>query len=392
MSEMVRLIDITGKAISGEWGNDDETGNGIPVLRTTNFTNDGSINYSSVVTRNIKKKYFADKYLQNGDIIIEKSGGSDKQPVGRVVYFDGEKNKYLFNNFTGLLRVIDKSVCYPKYLFYCLFNNYRKGGTLSFQNKTTGLHNLKTDDFVRSFTFPLPPLPEQRHIAAVLDKVSELIALRKRQLDLLDEMVKARFVEMFGDPVRNEKGFSMIALSDLGSLDRGRSKHRPRNDPKLLNGPYPLIQTGEVTSAGLYINEYHNTYSELGLQQSKMWKAGTLCITIAANIAQTSILSFDACFPDSVVGFIPSSDVTSLYIHFWFSFFQKILEEQAPQVAQKNINLKILSELMVMVPPIELQNQFADFVQQVDKSKAAVQQGLDRLNLLKSALMQEYFG
>ena len=283
---------------------------------------------------------------------------------------------------------VDYKKIETKYLWYYLnYNNeeLKAKGTGS----TFKAINRKA---LEETEIPLPPLPEQRRIAAVLDKVSELIALRKRQLDLLDEMVKARFVEMFGDPVRNEKGFSMIALSDLGSLDRGRSKHRPRNDPKLLNGPYPLIQTGEVTSAGLYINEYHNTYSELGLQQSKMWKAGTLCITIAANIAQTSILSFDACFPDSVVGFIPSSDVTSLYIHFWFSFFQKILEEQAPQVAQKNINLKILSELMVMVPPIELQNQFADFVQQVDKSKAAVQQGLDRLNLLKSALMQEYFG
>lgn len=107
-------------------------------------------------------------------------------------------------------------------------------------------------------------------------------------------------------------------------MDRGRSQHRPRNDPKLLNGPYPLIQTGEVASAGLYITKYKNTYSELGLRQSKMWSAGTLCITIAANIAQTAILTFDACFPDSVVGFLPNDSINAIYMHYWFGFFQKI--------------------------------------------------------------------
>lgn len=174
---------------------------------------------------------------------------------------------------------------------------------------------------------------------------------------------------MFGDPVYNTLKLPTKPLSELGSLDRGRSKHRPRNDPRLLGGPYPLIQTGEVSNAGLYITGYQNTYSELGLKQSKMWKAGTLCITIAANIAQTAILTFDACFPDSVVGFIPTDEINIIYMHYWFSFFQKILDEQAPQVAQKNINLKILSELQVAIPSTEEQSDFAAFVEQVDKSK-----------------------
>ena len=202
-----------------------------------------------------------------------------------------------------------------------------------------------------------------------MDKINEIIADRQLQLDLIDQAVKSRFIELFGDPVYNNSGLPTKKLRELGSLDRGRSQHRPRNDSKLLNGPYPLIQTGEVASAGLFITEYKNTYSELGLQQSKMWKAGTLCITIAANIAQTAILSFDACFPDSVVGFVPSDEVSAIYMHYWFGFFQKILEEQAPQVAQKNINLKILSDLDVMVPTKEHQEQFATFVEQTDKSK-----------------------
>ena len=92
---MAKLLEITGKAISGEWGQDDDTGTGIPVLRTTNFTNEGFVNYKNVVTRSISKKNIAEKYLRHGDVIIEKSGGSDKQPVGRVIFFEGEENTSL---------------------------------------------------------------------------------------------------------------------------------------------------------------------------------------------------------------------------------------------------------------------------------------------------------
>ena len=182
-----------------------------------------------------------------------------------------------------------------------------------------------------------------------------MIVLRKQQLEKLDELIKARFVEMFGDPVKNTMDWEIKPLSELGELNRGVSKARPRNSPELLGGPYPLIQTGEVANAKTYITSFNSTYSEKGLAQSKMWPKGTLCITIAANIAQTSILTFDACFPDSVVGFISRNMTNELFIHYWFSFFQKILDEQAPQVAQKNINLKILSELNVIVPPLSLQ-------------------------------------
>ena len=154
MNQMAKLIEVTGKALSGEWGTEDVNGVGIPVLRTTNFTNEGIINYENVVTRTITKKNIEEKYLKYGDIIIEKSGGSDKQPVGRVVFFEGPEQKYLFNNFTGLLRVKDKEKWNPKYVFYTLFSNYRRGITKSFENKTTGLHNLKVDDYVpRRTTF-----------------------------------------------------------------------------------------------------------------------------------------------------------------------------------------------------------------------------------------------
>ncbi len=199
--------------------------------------------------------------------------------------------------------------------------------------------------------------------------MQKIIDMRNNELASLDDLIKARFVELFGDPVSNSKGLKELTLPELGELGRGVSKHRPRNAPELLGGEYPLIQTGEVSNAGLYIENYENTYSELGYKQSKMWKAGTLCITIAANIAKTAILRFDACFPDSVVGFKANDKTNEIFIHYWFSFFQAILEAQAPESAQKNINLKILSELKVIAPDIEEQNKFATFVVQVDKSK-----------------------
>ncbi len=193
---MSKLIDITGKALSGEWGSDDETGDGIPVLRTTNFTNEGIVNFDSVVTRNITKKNIENKYLRKGDIIIEKSGGSDKQPVGRVIYFDGEDNKYLFNNFTGLLRVNDSDKWCSKYVFYSLYHNYRIGGTRQFENKTTGLHNLKTDAYVEKFDVVDKDIKSQMEIVSTLDKIQVIINHRQLQLERLDELIKARFVDL----------------------------------------------------------------------------------------------------------------------------------------------------------------------------------------------------
>lgn len=176
---MAKLLEITGKAISGEWGQDDDTGTGIPVLRTTNFTNEGFVNYKNVVTRSILKKNIAEKYLRHGDVIIEKSGGSDKQPVGRVIFFEGEENKYLFNNFTGLLRVQNPEEWLPKYVFYALYAYYRNGGTRAFENRTTGLHNLQVDNYVKSVDIPKLSYRKQQHICETLDHVRDAVAYRE---------------------------------------------------------------------------------------------------------------------------------------------------------------------------------------------------------------------
>ena len=122
-----------------------------------------------------------------------------------------------------------------------------------------------------------------------------------------------------------------------------------------------------------------------------MWKAGTLCITIAANIAKTAILGFDACFPDSVVGFNANQYTNNIFVLYWFTFFQKILEAQAPESAQKNINLRILNELRVIIPPIELQNKFATIVTKIEAQKNLVKKAIEETQLLFDSLMSQYF-
>lgn len=274
----------------------------------------------------------------------------------------------------------------PYYLYYCLLH-------FDFQSVISGSAQPQiTRQGLEKVLIPICSRDRQVSIANRLKKTENIIAKWKEELAKLDTLVKSRFIEMFGDPVTNPMGWKRDLLKNLGELNRGVSKHRPRNAPELLNGPYPLVQTGDVSNADTYITDYSSTYSELGLKQSRMWSKGTLCITIAANIAKTGILAFDACFPDSVVGFISGERTNQRYIHHWFSFFQKILEEQAPQSAQKNINLQLLSNLSVTMPPIDLQNQFAAFVQQVDKSKSVLQKLLEKQEILRAALMQEYFG
>lgn len=249
------------------------------------------------------------------------------------------------------------------YLYYFLKNyNFKNiiSGSAQPQITRQGLNKV----YVRYYS-----PTKQKQIVSRLKCISTIIELKKIELNKFDDLIKARFIEMFGDPVSNSKHLPLKTLPQLGTFGRGVSKYRPRNAPELLNGPYPLIQTGDIANSELYIKNYNSTYSEVGLKQSKMWDKGTLCITIAANIAKTAILQFDACFPDSVVGFNGNNFTNNIFVHYWFSFFQEILENQAPESAQKNINLKILSELQIITPDIIEQNKFANFVQQVDKSE-----------------------
>jgi type I restriction enzyme S subunit len=154
------------------------------------------------------------------------------------------------------------------------------------------------------------------------------------------------------------EGWVWATLSQAGWLDRGRSKHRPRNAPHLYGGQYPFVQTGEIRHSDTFISSAEATYSEAGLAQSRLWPIGTMCITIAANIGKTAILSIEACFPDSIVGFLSGADEVSIrYVEYFMRSVQQKLEDEAPATAQKNINLEILSKVRIPIPPIQEQCQ-----------------------------------
>jgi type I restriction enzyme S subunit len=248
-----------------------------------------------------------------------------------------------------------------------------------------------SDRIVLESHLPLPPVPEQRRIAAILDKVDTLRAKRHDTLAQLDTLTQSIFLDRFGDPVVNSRGWPIKKLGKVGTLDRGVSKHRPRNAPELLGGPYPLVQTGEVANCDGYVRSHNSTYSEMGLRQSKMWPAGTLCVTIAANIAKTGILTFDACFPDSVVGFCADEPATIEFVRAWLSFLQKGLEDAAPESAQKNINLAILRDLDVPIPALDLRIGFAHSVAAVEKLKTAHRACLAELDSLFASLQHRVF-
>lgn len=238
---------------------------------------------------------------------------------------------------------------------------------------------------------PLPPLPEQHRIVAILDKADAMRRKRHEAIRLTEEFLRSVFLDMFGDPVTNPKGWEVKKFGEVGSLDRGVSKHRPRNAPELLGGLHPLIQTGDVANCDGYIRSFKSTYSDLGLKQSKIWHAGTLCITIAANIAKTGILSFDSCFPDSVVGFSPNAFTTTEYVQYWLGFLQRVLEKNAPESAQKNINLAILRGLDIPIPPIELQQKFTKLVKSATKMKERQILKIGEVEALFNSLAQRAF-
>ena len=167
----------------------------------------------------------------------------------------------------------------------------------------------------------------------------------------------------------SEVTWEIISLSELGTFSRGKSKHRPRNDIKLFEGgTYPLVQTGDVKAANLYITKNDSYYNDFGLKQSKLWPAGTLCITIAANIAETAILSYPMCFPDSIVGFNANPEKSSeLFVYYFFEYIKKEIQKSASGSIQDNINIDYLSKMRIKIPEKDYQDKIVEVLSSIDK-------------------------
>ncbi len=229
---------------------------------------------------------------------------------------------------------------------------------------------------------------------------AELAKMRAKGKEPKDDKWKKKYKELslpnIGELPSIPSTWAWATLPQLGELNRGKSKHRPRNDPILYDGQYPFIQTGDIRYATGIINQYTQTYSEKGLKQSRLWPKGTLCITIAANIADTALLGLDACFPDSVVGFIPDTDYIDIrLVEYFIRTAKEDLERYAPATAQKNINLAILSNVAVPLPPEKEQQIIIDEIEKslsvAEGIEVSAEQNMLRAERLRQSILKKAF-
>jgi type I restriction enzyme S subunit len=365
----------------------EDPSDGVFQFRMNNVTTEGQLDFSKKRrvprdTRNI------DAYLvEPGDVLFNATNSPEL--VGKSAFYAGHVEPSVFSNhFLRLRPNVEKLD--GRFLARWLTLQFQRRVFQSMCRQWVNQATVGRESLL-ALRIPLPPLAEQRRIAEILDQAEALRAKRRTALARLDTLNQAMFLDLFGDPLVNPRKWEMKKLGNVGTLDRGVSKHRPRNAPELLDGPHPLVQTGDVANCDGYIRSYASTYSDVGLRQSKLWPAGTLCITIAANIAKTGILMFDSCFPDSVVGFKAEDRETVEFVRTWLSFLQASLEESAPESAQKNINLAILRDLDIPFPPHPLRREFASRIAAVEKLKTSYRASLAEMDTLFAALQHRAF-
>lgn len=271
------------------------------------------------------------------------------------------------------------------YLFYAT-QNYK------FEGSGTSIPQL-TVPILKKYKFPLPEMSHQKAIAVKFEKLDQLISLRKQQLAKLDELVKARFVEMFGDPVRNEKGWNTYALAEMCDGIGDGLHGTPEYDE---NGEYPFINGNNLIDGVIQINAstkkvnkktYEKHYIKISQNAILLSINGTLG-KIAFYNGEQVMLGKSACYCNL------KDEVNRIFVYkiMKTDAFAGYLEDNSTKSTIKNVGLKAIREYRLIAPPLSLQNQFAAFVERVDKQKRTVQQSLEKLELMKKVLMQEYFG
>lgn len=394
----VKLGEVFENVINGDWGDEPTGNNDVAVIRTTNFTNDGIINYNNVVCRQIKNDAVLKKKLIYGDIIIEKSGGSDNFPVGRVVYYDRIDEIYLCNNFTSILRV-NKKLVDSKYLLYLMLNLYNKGVTTKFQNKTTGIRNLQLTSYLANTEINIHDIQTQKEIVAVLDKVTSLISMRKEQLDKLDILVKSKFIEMFGDPMLNPKGWEKKKLGEVCDQIRGITYKSQDVEESLNSNSIMLLRANNISNDGtinydniIFINKNKVNSIQFIKRNDILVCASSGSVHLvgkAAQIKEYKLLTFGA-----FCKVVRPKNINPIYIGQFFqsAYYRKTISTLAQGANINNIRNEDIDNITIPIPPLDLQNQFAEFVEQVEKNKENIESSLNQLETLYSALMQEYFG
>jgi len=303
-----------------------------------------------------------------------------------VKYYEGKFNAY---QRTYVIESLDKNVLSVKYLFYYLesYIDKLRNGSIGGVVKYIKLNHL-TD-----IEIPLLELETQNKIVAILDKIKAISNKRQETIAKYDELQRALFLDMFGDPIINPKEWEKYDLKKVAKLERGRFSPRPRNNPLYFNGKFPFIQTGDIANSNYRLSNFTQTLNEKGIAVSKKFKVGDIVIAIVGStIGITSILEIDVYATDSIISIKPDKkNANNVFLEMLLRFHRKMIVEKAPEVARANINLSILGKVECIIPPLDLQEKFSHATNKIEKLKAKNTQHLEETEILFKAISQLAF-
>ena len=277
----------------------------------------------------------------------------------------------------------------PTYLYYFLSSKKEQ----FIKDGVGGAQPNISAGYLKNVQFDLIPMQQQINMVSTLDKVSELIALRKEQLAKLDQLVKSRFIELFGG-ISDSKKYPYKAVKELTDVISGGTPSREVHE-YWEGGTIPWVKTTELQNNIITEIDEHITEAGLDNSSAKLVPMGTVLIAMygqGKTRGMTGYLGVEACTNQACACILPSDSINQKFLWQFFVLSYDNLREMAKGGNQPNLNGNIIKNYPVLYPPMELQEQFATFVEQTDKSKLAIQQSLDKLELLKKSLMQEYFG
>lgn len=326
---------------------------------------------------------------ERGDILFSKDG-----TVGKAVLIDGDEDFVVLSSL-AIVRADGRHLD-PAFLKYVMQSPSFLHEAIK---KKTGaaIRRIILRD-LKSIPVPVPPMQEQKRIVSILDQVLADIAVAKANTAKNLQNARALFESYLRRVFETNNDDQVeLRLSQVAKrFGRGRSKHRPRNDPRLYGGKYPFVQTGDVRNSDHLITSYSQTYNEVGLAQSRLWPAGTLCITIAANIAETGILSFEACFPDSIIGVVVDETRTSSkFLEYLLQSYKAHLKAQGKGSAQDNINLGTFENQLFPFPSLDAQKAIVSTLdrlrEETRRLESLYQRKHSALDELERSFMQQAY-
>lgn len=388
------LKDIFHKPISGEWGNE-PTDDYVEIIKTNNILNFGKIDFSNTTLREIDTKKVENKKLEYGDILVEKSGGSPANPVGRVCFFNKNEGIYLTNNFMSTLRLKNSNFD-SKYVFYYLFNLYRKKVVLNFQNQTTGIINFKLDRYLNEISIYQIDLNKQKLIAKTLDKANELIELRKESITKLDALAKSIFIDMFGDPVSNPKKWEIDILQNIIEDVKNGISRRGNDD----NGSI-VLKLKDIREN--FVNFKSLNRIKLTEKEEKYIVEANDILFIRVNgnpeyVGRCSVFTKykeKVYFNDHIMRMkIDVKNFNPYFLTFLLNLpygKMEIEKYRKTSAGQYTISQDGLNKISLYLPPINLQNKFAKIIEKIEEQKSLYTQELEKLQINFDALLQKSF-